>query len=116
MTNLKSLIVGAVAGVLSVLVGIGCAHAAVLDQEDVVISEQAAIQDAAEGEARGYTCEVIRLADGGLEAQCDEVSSAIESDACGDFVDSTYNLDQAGMTAMYEACMTIALHTPGAVR
>ena len=145
----KSLLVGALSGVLSMLLG-----AAVARAECDTHSRAAAEWDAQEGHQRGLDCivnatgngtyeaechpeptdpsrmtyfealseldgglgcEVVRTEDGNYEPQCDSWAHPVESEACGDWVDSTYNLDQAGMTEAYEACMTIALHTPGAV-
>jgi hypothetical protein len=81
-------------------------------------TREAAMWDAAEGEARGYTCEVIRLENDTYEAQCDETAHADETAACDAFVDATYSADVGSEDRHmdYEACMTIALHTPGAVR
>lgn len=112
----KSLLVGALSGVLSLLVGAGVAHAA--DREDIVRSEQAALVDVSEGTARGYDCETVRLEDGTFEAQCDEVAHRDESAACDAFVDATYDstIDPEDRHFSYEACMVIALHTPGAVK
>ncbi len=114
-TNIKCLILGAVCAIAAVLAGEGLAHAA--DQEDITRSEQAALDDSFEGTARGLDCEVIRLADGTFEAQCDDPSDRAVI-ACDAFVDATYTAEVDSETRhyMYEACMTIALHTPGAVR
>lgn len=113
---MSRLLVSALSGVLCLLSASQSAFAGSddLDHHDMVLSEQEAILDAARGELRGLNCETVRLEDGSWEAQCDDPADESVA-ACGDWVDSTYNLDQAGMTAMYEACMTIALHTPGAV-
>lgn len=113
----KSLVVGAVAGLLAMLVGEGLARAESVDREDIVRSQTEAYADLAEGEARGYRCELIQLADGRVEAQCDEQASRDESAACDAFVDATYSADVDSETRyhMYEACMVVALHT-GAVR
>ena len=114
MQNIKTLILGAVVALAGVCLGEAVAHA------ECDYGRQAAIADAAEGEARGYTCEVIEMRDGTFEAQCDEEAFPAESAACNTFVESFDGLDvgtdaASTYSTMYEACMTIALHTPGAV-
>lgn len=71
-TRTKSLLVGTLSGVLCLLAASQSAFAAPaeLDREDIVRSEQRAIQDALEGEARGYRCETVQAQDGSWEAQC----------------------------------------------
>lgn len=96
------------AGLVVALVVRG-AQAQTVDREDIVRSQTEAYSDLAEGEARGYRCELITLEDGRLEAQCDDPEDAAVS-ACERFSASYADQDMA-----YEACMTIALHT-GAVR
>lgn len=115
MTNLKAAILGGVVALLGVCLGEGIARA-----ECDSGSRQAALADMYEGEARGYTCEVIGLENGTFEAQCDEEAFAVEADACTSFVESFDGEDvgpdaAATYATMYEACMTIAIHTPGAV-
>lgn len=80
-------------------------------------SLQAAQWDAYEGSQRGLRCEVIRLENESYEAQCDDPRDSAVA-ACDAFVDATYGPDVDSETryVTYEACMTIALHTPGAVR
>lgn len=111
MTNFKAYILGAALGIASTLIGVSAAHACPL-----IDNYEEASRDAAEGNARGYRCEVIRLADETYEAQCDEVAFAEESAACDAFVDATYppSVDSESRYMAYEACMTIAVHT-GAV-
>ena len=98
--------------ILAALSFAGSAHAE-CDQG----SYGAAVADASEGLARGYHCEVVELENATYEAQCDEVANADESDACTVFVETNEEAwDGAdGMSAAYEACMVIVLHT-GAVR
>lgn len=84
-------------------------------------SYSAAWADVYEGQERGMNCEVIQLESGSFEAQCDEVAYPEESDVCTTFVESLDGAedfqDAASVYAtMYEACMTIAIHTPGAVK
>lgn len=57
-------------------------------------------------------CESIELRDGTTITQCDSVSYPEESQACEDFA-ANYGTD---FEMAYEACMTIAIHTPGAVK
>lgn len=116
MTNLKAAILGGVVALLGVIAGEGIARA-----ECDGGSRQAALADMYEGEARGWHCEVIELENGTFEAQCDEEAFADASDACTLFVETSelYETDAFTgevMTEQYEACMTIAIHTPGAVR
>src|SRR6478609_11663531 len=92
------------------------ASAQTVDREDIVRSQTEAYADLAEGEARGYRCELIALEDGRVEAQCDEAASRELSAACDGFVDATYDASVGSddRYIAYEACMTIGLHT-GAV-
>lgn len=80
------------------------------DQQTIDWSEQEAVQDAREGNARGYHCETIQTEDGTWEAQCDDPADESVR-ACEIFSQTYQDQDMA-----YEACMTIAYHTPGAVR
>lgn len=107
----KSLVVGAVAALLAMLAGEGLARAESVDREDIVRSQTEAYGDLARGEAAGMRCELIQLADGRVEAQCDEQASADLSAVCDGFADSVFD----GSDDAYEACMVIGLHT-GAVR
>jgi len=102
----------ALSGALSLLVASQSALAGEndLDPHDMVLSEQEAILDTARGELRGLNCETIRLEDGSWEAQCDDPAD-LSVWACEEFSHSYQDQYMA-----YEACMTIALHTPGAVR
>ena len=105
----KSLLLGCAAGVLSVLLGMGVAHA-----DCGRGSYEDAHADAVEGERRGMRCEVIEARNGTFEAQCDEIAHADYSAACDAFVDSTYparSVDSEERYYLYEACMTIAIHT-----
>jgi hypothetical protein len=105
------------AAVLVAVLGFAGSAVASTDREDIVRSQTEAYSDLAEGEARGYRCELIALEDGRVEAQCDETTSQKLSAACDAFVDATYDAsvgsDDRHMA--YEACMVIGLHT-GAVR
>ena len=107
----------ALSGALSLLVASQSALAGEndLDPHDMVLSEQEAILDAARGELRGLNCETIRLDDGSWEAQCDDPADRTVI-ACEDFTDRVYGERSPDWDMAYEACMTIALHTPGAVR
>lgn len=58
-------------------------------------------------------CEVIRTADGRYVPQCDSWAHPTESAACEAFA---YMYGAGNVDDAYENCMTIALHTPGAVR
>jgi len=103
----KSFAVGAFSAVLAFLSGVGLAHA-----ECDRGSRESAGWDAAEGAVRGYRCEVIELENGYFEAQCDDPSDP-EVVACEAFA-AMYGVGD--QDAAYEDCMTVALHTPGAVR
>lgn len=107
----KSLIVGALLAIASVLAGEGLAHA-----ECDRGTRQGAVSDALDGASRGYSCEVIELENGYFEAQCDDPRDASVA-ACDSFVDATYSAEVSSEDryVAYEACMTIALHT-GSVR
>ena len=111
MTNRIKSTVSALSVALCLLIASQSAFAAP-DREDIVRSEQAAIQDALDGTARGYRCETVELEDGTFEAQCDDMSDP-EVAACEAF---SYMYSVGDRDMAYEACMTIALHTPGAVR
>lgn len=106
----RSLLVGVTAGVLSVLLGVGVAHA-----DCGRGSYEDAKADAYEGTRRGLRCEVIEALNGTFESQCDEIASPDTSAACDAFVDATYpaslGLDSESRYYLYEACMTIAFHT-----
>jgi hypothetical protein len=115
MTNMKTLFLGAALALAGVCVGEGIAHAD-CDRG----SYSAAMADVYEGEARGMNCEAIQLENGTFEAQCDEVAYPEESDVCATFVEMLDGVEDfqnaaAVYATMYEACMTIAIHTPGAV-
>ena len=102
----KSLLVGALSGVLSMVLGCAVAHA-----ECSQGSREVAAWDAYEGTQRGLRCEVIELENGAYEAQCDD--PADESVRACEAFSADYGPD---VDMAYEACMTVALHTPGAVR
>lgn len=116
-THIKSLVIGAVLGMVGVLAGTGLAHA-----ECDAGSYQAAKADAAEGNRRGDRCEVIELENGTFEAQCDTEAFPEETQACEDWVETALDCTDlsplacdTAMGQMYEACMVIAIHT-GAVK
>ncbi len=99
------LLVSALSGVLCLL---GGAQSAFADCDGG--SLQAAQWDAYEGSQRGLRCEVIRTENDTYEAQCDDPTDESVR-ACEAFSHTYTDSDM-----VYEACMTIALHTPGAVR
>lgn len=115
MTNVKAVVLGGLVALLGVVAGEGIARA------DCDRGSYATAQaDAFEGELRGMNCEVIELENGTFEAQCDEVAFPDESEACSAWVEGFDGQDlgpdaAATYASMYEACMTIAIHTPGAV-
>lgn len=104
---MNRLLVSALSGVLCLL---GGAQSAFADCDGG--SLQVALWDAYEGSQRGLRCEVIRLENGSYEAQCDDMSDP-EVAACEAF---SYMYVVGDRDMAYEACMTNALHTPGAVR
>lgn len=106
------LLVSALSGVLCLL---SASQSAFADCDGG--SLQAAQWAAYEGSQRGLRCEVIRLENESYEAQCDDPADESVR-ACDAFVDTTYgpDVDSESRYVVYEACMTIALHTPGVVR
>ena len=115
MTNIKAAILGGLVALLGVVAGEGIARADCdYAPQTEGVPYSLAMADVLEGAGKGYNCEVIQLQDGSFEAQCDEVSSPLESAACSEWAHG-FGVGEDDADEMYEACMVIALHT-GAVK